>query len=561
MSRASRRLAYGATVMALAAGLAAPTGANADVLTFKPVADAHVDASTPTTSYGAQTAMWVDGSPRKAIYLRFDVAGVGTRAVRSAKLRLYQRDASPMGGRVSRASSTTWTESITWDTRPAIDGATAGDFGPVADGRWYELEVGPLVTADGAVTLAIDSADSDGARWQSRESSTPPELVLDVDASGTVVDGLSTVAPAPESSSDPTYYATQHRLARTEGGRLLTVYGRHASGVQLGWRDPGGTWSTQTAGVTASGGLLTGTGTGDWPASVVVGRDSAGVQRGWVVWAGPVSGQSSALKLVRLSDLDRPGGPVVGPTVTLDAIPGFRADLALEQAADGTSRAAVLWTRTNGESNFEVMTGWLSSLDTDTPTLTGLTPLWFDTYYKRHGTLVAAPAGVRAVVRVGSSRVRVWRHDATGAPTAWTAASSTGIKVDAPAAARMGDTLVVASEGDPGVVEVARMTINGTPIATDLRLSGYAQPSVAADGTRAWVVMVRKADGYVVSRSYDAATGWSASDRVEIGAEGGGWHQWPNVLREPDGRLRFVVRGPAGTSTSRSSTLAFQRTV
>jgi hypothetical protein len=71
--------------------------------------------------------------------------------------------------------------------------------------------------------------------------------------------------------------------------------------------------------------------------------------------------------------------------------------------------------------------------------------------------------------------------------------------------------------------------------------------------------MIRKSDGYVVSRQRAAGL-WLATDRVEIGAEGGGNHAWPNAVPRTDGRLRFVVRGPGnGTSTSRSAVLAFQR--
>jgi hypothetical protein len=70
--------------------------------------------------------------------------------------------------------------------------------------------------------------------------------------------------------------------------------------------------------------------------------------------------------------------------------------------------------------------------------------------------------------------------------------------------------------------------------------------------------MIRASDGYVISRSFSAASGWSQSNAVEIGAEGGGNYAWPNVLRQADGRLRLIVRGPAGPS-GQTAVLAFQR--
>jgi hypothetical protein len=72
--------------------------------------------------------------------------------------------------------------------------------------------------------------------------------------------------------------------------------------------------------------------------------------------------------------------------------------------------------------------------------------------------------------------------------------------------------------------------------------------------------MVRESDGYVVSRQFIPELGWTELDTVEIGAEGGGGHRDPNLLRRIDGRLRFVVRGPGGTaSTARAAVLSYQR--
>lgn len=48
------------------------------------------------------------------------------------------------------------------------------------------------------------------------------------------------------------------------------------------------------------------------------------------------------------------------------------------------------------------------------------------------------------------------------------------------------------------------------------------------------------------------------TDRVEIGPEGEGNLSWPNLLREAGGRLRLLVRGPAGGST-RNAVLAYER--
>jgi len=94
--------------------------------------------------------------------------------------------------------------------------------------------------------------------------------------------------------------------------------------------------------------------------------------------------------------------------------------------------------------------------------------------------------------------------------------------------------------------------------AAELRLNGLAQPTVASNGTSAWMVGVRQSDGLIVSRSYSPSGGWSASDRVEVGTNTGGRLAFPNALRAADGRLRLIAEGP-GASIDTSSVWAFQR--
>jgi hypothetical protein len=118
---------------------------------------------------------------------------------------------------------------------------------------------------------------------------------------------------------------------------------------------------------------------------------------------------------------------------------------------------------------------------------------------------------------------------------------------------------VVESDTVNHVVTVERFSPDGDAASVDLRLAGYKQPSIATGPTGAWLLMVRSSDGYVVSREL-SDSGWTEVDRVELGAAGGGNYSWPNALRRVDGRLRFVVRGPAGGS-AQNSVLAFQRVV
>src|SRR3712207_3763457 len=95
-------------------------------LTFAPVADAYVDAAEPATTFGTTGSLKVDNSSVKQSFMKFNISGIGTRYVSDVKLRLYQKNVSPFGGRVLKMSDNTWDETVTWNKRPAIDGPLLG---------------------------------------------------------------------------------------------------------------------------------------------------------------------------------------------------------------------------------------------------------------------------------------------------------------------------------------------------------------------------------------------------------------------------------------------------
>ena len=179
------------------------------------------------------------------------------------------------------------------------------------------------------------------------------------------------------------------------------------------------------------------------------------------------------------------------------------------------------------------------------------------------GSLVPTATGMRVVARAspdGSSRLVVFDQDAparsepraTG-PTVPNRSAPTGVALPG------GDMLVAVGGADDVVSTVYRFGPDGGDAVPELGLPGYAQPTLAAGGGKAWVVAVR-GDGLVVSRWRSAVSGWSTGDRVEIGAEGGNHLAWPNAVRDTDGRLRLVVEGPPPSGNT-SSVLAFQRLI
>src|SRR5205814_10352284 len=110
-----------------------------DSFTFTPTADTYVDSSKPTTSFGTAKGMWVGANPVRKTFLSFSLANVGGRTPVGAHLQLYGLDPSAHGGDVYSISLTSWTESITYNTAPAIDGPLLGSFGSVTSSTWIQV--------------------------------------------------------------------------------------------------------------------------------------------------------------------------------------------------------------------------------------------------------------------------------------------------------------------------------------------------------------------------------------------------------------------------------------
>jgi chitodextrinase len=152
-------------------------------LTFTPTDDTYVQSDLATSNFGSATKISADNSPIKHMLLKFVVAGVGTRSIASAKLRLYCVDPSSFGGDFHRVADTTWSQStVTWNTAPSADASSLGTIGKVVAGSWYEVDVTSLVTGDGAVGLRVTSTSSDGADYSSKEGTAglAPQLVITV---------------------------------------------------------------------------------------------------------------------------------------------------------------------------------------------------------------------------------------------------------------------------------------------------------------------------------------------------------------------------------------------
>jgi parallel beta-helix repeat protein len=166
------------------------------VITFTPTEDAYVRADQAGINFGGQGAIGVDSSPVKHSFLKFNVAGIGTNTVVSAKLRLACIDSSDSGGIFYRVlDPNSWSEgTVTWNTAPAADTTQLASLGSVSATQAYEVDLTSLVTQDGLVSvkMASNSASGNGSDFQSSEGSVPPQLIVTTSGGG----GSDTTPPS-----------------------------------------------------------------------------------------------------------------------------------------------------------------------------------------------------------------------------------------------------------------------------------------------------------------------------------------------------------------------------
>ena len=159
-----------------------PPPPSVETLSFLPVADARVEEQFPNSNFGSASTLIADADSRKwkLTLLKFDVSGIGARAVQSASLRLYVTNGGGSSdGPAVRRSASSWTEGgVTWNTRPYHETLLQGDKGVVASSSWMTFDVTNLVRGDGTVTLTVQPTSKDGTYMEPREGSFKPQLVL-----------------------------------------------------------------------------------------------------------------------------------------------------------------------------------------------------------------------------------------------------------------------------------------------------------------------------------------------------------------------------------------------
>jgi hypothetical protein len=145
---------------------------------INPSADTYVSSNNPNTNYGRVTSLRSDSDPVRRPYFTFQVSGAQQDVTR-VRLRVFATTRSTTAVTIRAVGSATWGENtITWSNAPA-PGATVGSHPAFASPGWIEVDVTPLVSGNGPVSLLIDTTSTTSSAYASRETTTKPQLLVD----------------------------------------------------------------------------------------------------------------------------------------------------------------------------------------------------------------------------------------------------------------------------------------------------------------------------------------------------------------------------------------------
>jgi hypothetical protein len=146
-------------------------------------ADTYVDDSQPEATLGSEDTFRVDASPQRQAFLRFTVTGIAPFTVERATLRLTvgpkSSHGTATGGNLHSITDSSWSESITFVTRPTIDGPLLDTYGPLVSNEVVAFDVTTAVGGDGVYSFALVTESSDAVGYRSREA-TAGQPVLEI---------------------------------------------------------------------------------------------------------------------------------------------------------------------------------------------------------------------------------------------------------------------------------------------------------------------------------------------------------------------------------------------
>jgi hypothetical protein len=179
-------------------------------------------AINPDINYGTLPQLDID-NPGEESYIRFSVSEV-TGSVQNATLRLFVTNGSSNGPSLY-ATDNSWTENgITWNNRPVATTGALANLGAASASTWAEYNLTTYITGNGTYSFVLLPDSSDGIRFDSREGSSPPQLVLTF-ASGPVDTPTPGPSPTPTNTLTPTNTPSSESVVFVGAGDIADCSG------------------------------------------------------------------------------------------------------------------------------------------------------------------------------------------------------------------------------------------------------------------------------------------------------------------------------------------------
>ncbi|MGN6575838.1 MAG: CBM96 family carbohydrate-binding protein [Nocardioides sp.] len=175
------------SVPAPSSSVPAPSSPGPSSVTLTPVADSWVGSDAASANHGTDKVLYADASPTKVTYLKFDLTALSGRTVTGAALQVTTASGaysgSPDTERVRPVADSGWTETgVTYANRPAVGTAVLGSVSNTSGaGTTYTIPLDVSGVQPGVgqlLSLAVDTSGGDAFYIGSRESATPPRLVV-----------------------------------------------------------------------------------------------------------------------------------------------------------------------------------------------------------------------------------------------------------------------------------------------------------------------------------------------------------------------------------------------
>ncbi|MDH3499867.1 MAG: DNRLRE domain-containing protein, partial [Acidimicrobiia bacterium] len=159
------------------------TGDPASVLVFAALADSYVNPDEPGVNYGTAPRLRVDGDPPVTTFMTFEVPELAGPVVQ-ATLRVRAESPLGVGYAVAQVDASRWTEEdITFNNAPEA-GAEIAVAPPKPADTWVEIDVTAGISGPGTYSFALRGLSSTNHRMSSREGSHAPELIIEIDVTG-----------------------------------------------------------------------------------------------------------------------------------------------------------------------------------------------------------------------------------------------------------------------------------------------------------------------------------------------------------------------------------------